>query len=57
MSCLYLEHRLLDMIAECFGPMARARVDDIHSDHLPVILIVSKIQGSVDVRNIIQGNG
>ena len=35
--------------------MARARVDDIHSDHLPVILIVFKVQGSVNVRNIIQG--
>ena len=43
------------MISECFGAMARARVDDIHSDHLPVILIVSKIQGTVDVRNIVQG--
>jgi hypothetical protein len=47
--------QLLDMIGECFGQMARARVNDIHSDHLPVILIVSKVQGSVDVRNIIQG--
>ena len=45
------------MIGDCFGPMARARVNDIHSDHLPVILIVSKVQGSVDVRNIIQGLG
>ena len=43
------------MIADCFGPMARARVNDIHSDSLPVILIVSKVHGNVDVRNIIQG--
>ena len=43
------------MISECFGQMARANVDDIHSDHLPVILIVFKVQGSVNVRNIIQG--
>jgi hypothetical protein len=47
--------QLLDMIADCFGPVARARVNDIHSDHLPVILLVSKVQGAVDVRNIIQG--
>ena len=52
---LSLNCRLLDMISECFGQMARANVDDIHSDHLPVILIVFKIQGSVNVRNIIQG--
>lgn len=43
------------MIGDSFGALARARVNDIHSDNLPVILIVSKVQGSVDVRAIIHG--
>ena len=52
---LSLCHRLLDMISLCFGPLARSSVDDIHSDQLPVILIVLKSKGTVAIRNIIQG--
>ena len=47
--------RLLDMVKECFGIAVARNVDDIKPDHLPVILIVYKAKGSVDVRNIIQG--
>lgn len=47
--------RLLDMVKECFGLAVAKNVDDIKPDHLPVILIVYKSKGQVEVRNIIQG--
>ena len=43
------------MVKDCFGMAVAANVDDIQPDHLPVILIVFKSKGQVDVRNIIQG--
>ena len=51
----YLLSRLLDMVKECFGLAVAKNVDDIKPDHLPVILIVYKSKGQVEVRNIIQG--
>ena len=47
--------RLLDMVRDCFGIAVAKNVDDIKPDHLPVILIVYKAKGQVEVRNIIQG--
>ena len=43
------------MVRECFGSMVAENVDDIKPDHLPVILIVFKAKGQMNVRNIIQG--
>ena len=43
------------MVKESFGISVASNVDDISPDHLPVILIVFKSKGSVDVRDIIQG--
>lgn len=51
-----LKRKLLDMVKDCFGMAVAANVDDIQPDHLPVILIVFKSKGQVDVRNIIQGH-
>ena len=43
------------MVEECFGKMAKISVDEIRADHLPAILIVYKVKGSTDIKNIIQG--
>ena len=48
-------HRLLKMVEDSFGKSAKGNVDEIRADHLPCILIVYKMKGSVDIRNIIQG--
>ena len=47
--------RLLKMVEESFGKSAKGNVDEIRADHLPCILIVYKMKGAVDIRNIIQG--
>ena len=46
---------LLKMVEESFGKSAKGNVDEIRADHLPCILIVYKMKGGVDIRNIIQG--
>ena len=43
------------MVRESFGTSIATHVDDIKPDHLPVILIVYKSKGQIDVRDIIQG--
>ena len=43
------------MVEESFGKSAKGNVDEIRADHLPCILIVYKIKGAVDIRNIVQG--
>ena len=43
------------MVEECFGSSAKANVDEIRADHLPVILLAYKEKGSVGIKNIIQG--
>lgn len=43
------------MVRDSFGAPVANNVDDIKPDHLPVILIVFKSKGQMDVRNIIQG--
>ena len=43
------------MVEESFGKGAKGNVDEIRADHLPCILIVYKMKGAVDIRNIIQG--
>ena len=43
------------MVEESFGKSAKGNVDEIRADHLPCILIVYKMKGGVDIRNIIQG--
>ena len=48
-------YRLLKMVEESFGKSAKGNVDEIQADHLPCILIVYKMKGGVDIRNIIQG--
>ena len=44
------------MVEESFGKSAKGNVDEIRADHLPCILIVYKVKGTVDIRNIIQGS-
>jgi hypothetical protein len=43
------------MVEECFGLSAKASVDMIRADHLPVIILAYKEKGSVGIKNIIQG--
>ena len=43
------------MVEESFGKSAKGNVDEIRADHLPCILIVYKVKGAVDIRNIVQG--
>ena len=52
---LPLMHRLLEMVEECFGPTAKSSVGNIQADHLPAILIIFKVKGAADIRQIIQG--
>lgn len=47
--------QLLAMVQECFGNVAKASVDEIKAESLPAILIVYKAKGSIDIRNVIQG--
>ena len=47
--------RLLQMVDESFGRLAKTNVEDIKPDHLPVILVVYKTKGALGIRNIIQG--
>jgi hypothetical protein len=51
-----LKRKLLEMVRDCFGLPVAKNVDDIKPDSLPVILIVFKAKGQMDVRNIIQGH-
>lgn len=53
----FQEHRikLLQMVDESFGRLAKTNVEDIKPDHLPVILVVYKTKGALGIRNIIQG--
>ena len=48
--------RLLEMVHDCFGKIAKASVDEVTPEQLPAILLVYKMKGSLDIRNIIQGN-
>ncbi len=50
-----LPPRLLQMVEECFGKVAKSSVDEIRADHLPAMLIVYKVKGITDIKNIIQG--
>ena len=43
------------MVEECFGASAKANVDEIRADHLPVILIAYKEKGTVSIKQIVQG--
>ena len=43
------------MVEECFGKVAKSSVDEIRADHLPAMLIVYKVKGITDIKNIIQG--
>ena len=43
------------MVQDCLGGVAKASINDINPDQLPAILIVYKIKGSLDIRNVIQG--
>ena len=43
------------MVEDCFGLSAKAEVDEIRADHLPVILIAYKEKGTVSIKSIIQG--
>ena len=47
--------RLLEMVHRCFGSMAKTGVADIKAESLPVMLIVVKLKGSLEIKNIIQG--
>ena len=47
--------RLLDMVRESFGADAARNVMAVEPDNLPIILIVFKSKGKVEVRNVIQG--
>ena len=54
MCCLVVA-RLLDMVRESFGADAARNVMAVEPDNLPIILIVFKSKGKVEVRNVIQG--
>lgn len=47
--------KLLSMVEECFGASAKANVDEIRADHLPVILLAHKEKGTVGIKTIVQG--
>jgi len=53
-NCLIVA-RLLDMVRESFGVDAARNVMSVEPDNLPIILIVFKSKGKVEVRNVIQG--
>ena len=44
------------MVKESFGEQTASSVESVKSDHLPVILLVCKVGGKLEVQNIIQGN-
>ena len=48
-------YRLLEMVRESFGNDAARNVMSVEPDNLPIILIVFKSKGQVEVRNAIQG--
>ena len=48
--------RLLHMVKAAFGEEIAESVESVKSDNLPVILIVCKMDGKVEVQNIIQGH-
>lgn len=48
--------RLLKMVKGAFGEEIAESVESVKSDNLPVILIVCKMDGKVEVQNIIQGH-
>ena len=48
--------RLLQMVKSAFGEEIAESVESVKSDNLPVILIVCKMDGKVEVQNIIQGH-
>ena len=47
--------RLLDMVRESFGADAARNVMAVEPDNLPIILIVFKSKGKVEVHNFIRG--
>lgn len=53
--CCLAVARLLDMVRESFGTDAARNVMSVEPDNLPIILIVFKSKGKVEVRNVIQG--
>ena len=48
-------YRLLDMVRESFGNDAARSVMAVDPNNLPIMLIVFKSKGQVEVRNVIQG--
>ncbi len=48
-------YRLLEMVKDCFGIVAKSSVEEVRAEQLPAILLVYKMKGSLDIRNIIQG--
>ena len=48
--------RLLKMVKGAFGEEIAESVESVKSDNLPVMLIVCKMDGKVEVQNIIQGH-
>ena len=47
--------RLLQMVEECFGASAKAQVNEIDENRLPVILIAYKEKGSIGIKSVVQG--
>ena len=43
------------MVRECFGSLAKTSVDEIRAESLPVMLIVVKTKGILEIKNIVQG--
>ena len=54
-KCMTVLYRLLDMVRESFGNDAARSVMAVDPNNLPIMLIVFKSKGQVEVRNVIQG--
>lgn len=50
------KRKLLEMVKDSFGEQTASSVESVKSDHLPVILLVCKVGGRLEVQNIIQGH-
>ena len=52
---VFRDCRLLEMVRDCFGSLAKTSVDEIRAESLPVMLIVVKMKGKLEIKNIVQG--
>ena len=49
-------YRLLAMVQDCLGPLARSLVNiQLKPESLPMMVLVADVKGSMTIRNVIQG--